>query len=60
MKFFKNNREAQDYLNFKKQTNCDRKTIYILTDGPEDNYVVMTLKDFYKSGLRDAGFGFQF
>ena len=60
MKFFENYNKAQNYHRMKKQTNCDNRIIYILTDGPENNFVVMTLKQFYEAGLSDAGLSYQF
>ena len=60
MKFFDNYNKARSYHNMKKQSNCDKHTIYILTDGPENDFVVMTLKEFYDSGLRDIAMSYQF
>jgi hypothetical protein len=60
MKFFEDYNKAQDYHRMKKQTSCDNRKIYILTAGPEDNFVVMTLKQFFDTGLRDAGMSYQF
>lgn len=60
MKFFKDCTSAQNYHRMKKQTNREKHTIYILTDGPENDFVVMTLKEFFALGLRDAEMSYQF
>ena len=60
MKFFKDYTNAQNYHRMKKQTNRENHTIYILTDGPENDFVVMTLKEFFTLGLRDAGMSYLF
>jgi hypothetical protein len=44
----------------KKQVNRDKNTLYILTDGPENNFAVMTLKQFFDAGLKDSGLSYRF
>lgn len=60
MKFFEDYNKAEDYLKMKKQVNRDKNTLYILTDGPENNFAVMTLKQFFDAGLKDSGLSYRF
>jgi len=60
MKFFEDYDKAKNYFRMKKQSNREKHTVYILTDGPENDFVFMTLKEFYDFGLSDAGLGYQF